>query len=90
METTGKKHTKSLDTLIPDINKLLVNLTYKKKVNVREEQLSKFLINKGQTTVKININENDKSLIFELKNKRNLDRKTLNLIRNREISTLIS
>ena len=45
METTGKKHTKSLDTLIPDINKLLVNLTYKKKVNVSEEQLSKFLNN---------------------------------------------
>ena len=45
METTGKKHTKSLDTLVPDINKLLVNLTYKKKVNVSEEQLSKFLNN---------------------------------------------
>ena len=23
METTGKKHTKTLDTLVPDINKLL-------------------------------------------------------------------
>ena len=46
LETTGKKHTsKSLDTLVPDINKLLVNLTYKKKVPVTEEQLSKFLNN---------------------------------------------
>ena len=47
LETTGKKHTskKSLDTLVPDINKLLVNLTYKKKVPVTEEQISRFLNN---------------------------------------------
>ena len=46
LETTGKKHiSKSLDTLVPDINKLLVNLVYKKKVKVTEEQLSRFLNN---------------------------------------------
>ena len=39
LETTGKKRiSKSLDTLVPDINKLLVNLTYKKKIPVTEEQ----------------------------------------------------
>ena len=54
------------------------------------DEISKFLINKGETTIKININENDSKLSFELKNKRNLDRKALNLLRNKEISTLIS
>ena len=34
--------------------------------------------------------KNDNNLSFELKNKRNLDRKTLNLLRNKEISALIS
>ena len=47
LETTGKKRIskKSLDTLVPDINKLLVNLVYKKKVPVTEEQISRFLNN---------------------------------------------
>ena len=45
METTGKKHTKTLDTLVPDINKLLTNLGDGKKLNVSDEQLNKFLKN---------------------------------------------
>ena len=34
--------------------------------------------------------KDNKNLIFQLENKRNLDRKTLNLIRNKEISATIS
>ena len=32
LETTGKKHTKTLDTLVPDINNLLTNLGDGKKL----------------------------------------------------------
>ena len=45
METTGKKHTKTLDTLVPDINNLLTNLGDGKKLKVSDEQLNKFLSN---------------------------------------------
>ena len=45
METTGKKHIKTLDTLVPDINKLLTNLGDGKKLEVSDEQLNKFVQN---------------------------------------------
>jgi hypothetical protein len=45
VETTGKKHTKTIDTLVPDINKLLSNLGDGKKLEVSDEQLNKFLKN---------------------------------------------
>jgi len=45
LETTGKKHTKTLDTLIPDINKLLTGLAEGKQLKVSEDKLNKFLSN---------------------------------------------
>ena len=52
-------------------------------------ELSKFLVDPGETKIKIKIQENDKSLDFHLQNGRKLDRKTVNLIRNKEISSII-
>jgi len=49
LETIGKKHTKSLDTLIPDIYKLLANVSENKKVKVTDKQLNKFLNNITET-----------------------------------------
>ena len=74
------------DLINRPIKEVIFNLKSLKEL----DEISKFLIKKGETTVKINIDENDSNLSFELKNKRNLDRKTLNLLRNKEISTLIS
>mgnify|MGYP001497170769 FL=1 len=74
------------DLINRPIKEVIFNLKSLKEL----DEISKFLINKGETTVKINIDENDNDLSFELKNKRNLDRKTLNLLRNKEISALIS
>ena len=45
METTGKKHTKTLDTLVDDINKVLTNISSGKAPLVKEEQIDKFLSN---------------------------------------------
>jgi DNA polymerase-3 subunit alpha len=53
-------------------------------------EISKLLIEKGKTAVNINFLIDDKSLKFRLKNNRNLDRKSLNLLRKREISSTIS
>ena len=54
------------------------------------EVISKLLNENGKTTVNINLITDDKSLKFKLKNTRNLDRKSLNLLRKREISSTIS
>ena len=51
MATTGKKPTKTLDTLVPDINKLLINLAKGKKLQVSKEQLEKFLENIKESIV---------------------------------------
>ena len=54
------------------------------------EEITKYLNNPGGTFININIKNNDKILNFKLENKRNLDRKTLNLIRNKQISAIIN
>ena len=55
-------------------------------------ELSKCLNSNGSTLININFDneENDKNFIIRLENKRNLDRKTINLLRNKEISAIIN
>ena len=53
------------------------------------EEVSKMIIKTGNTKVNINIKNKEVGLNFKLENKRNLDRKTLNLLRNKEISAII-
>jgi DNA polymerase-3 subunit alpha len=52
-------------------------------------EISKILNKEGKTVVNINLKIDDRILAFKLKNNRNLDRKSLNLIRKREILTTI-
>ena len=52
--------------------------------------ISKILDKDGKTSININLINDNKTLNFKLKNNRNLDRKSLNLLRKREIlSTII-
>jgi DNA polymerase-3 subunit alpha len=54
------------------------------------ETISRVLVEDGKTEVNFNMNLKDKTLKFKLKKTRNLDRKSLNLLRKREIfSTII-
>ncbi len=68
------------------INEVLFEL----KSNDQLDEISKILKNEGKTTINIEIVNKDKNLKFKLKNSRNLDRKTLNLLRKKEISSTIS
>ena len=52
-------------------------------------EISKFLNDNGDTLINIQVHNKDQNFRFELKNKRNIDRKTLNLLRNKEISAII-
>ena len=50
---------------------------------------SKIITNNGNTVVKIKLRDQDSELDFTLKNKRNVDRKMLNIIRNKDITAVI-
>jgi DNA polymerase-3 subunit alpha len=65
-------------------------ITFKIKSSSQIDEISEILKKDGNTLVNINLQDNKKSLMFQLKNKRDLDRKSINLIRNKEISTIIS
>ena len=55
------------------------------------EELSQKLPNKdGNSEVEIELNNQDKKLIFKLKNKRQTDRKSINLLKNKDISAIIN
>ena len=71
-------------------NSPINEVSFDVKSSEEVSEISKLLIEKGITAVNINFLIDDKSLKFRLKNNRNLDRKSLNLLRKREISSTIS
>ena len=74
------------DLLKKPINEVTFNLKSLKEL----DELSKFVPESGETIIKILISDKTNDFYFQLKNKRNIDRKTLNLLRNKEISSIIS
>ena len=53
------------------------------------DEISKILPENGNTTIVIKISDDKNNYSFKLNNKRNIDRKTINLLRNKEISAII-
>jgi DNA polymerase-3 subunit alpha len=72
------------------LNKPINQVTFQLKSSKEINEISKILVNKGETIVNIKFYDKDHFLNFQLQNKRNIDRKTLNLLRNKEISAIIS
>ena len=72
------------------LNKPIEQVTFSLKSLKELNEISNFLPSNGKTLIKFNISDNTSELKFQLKNKRNIDRKTINLIRNKEISAIIS
>ena len=72
------------------LNKPIQEVTFNLKSQKELDEISKSLPINGNTVIKIQISDQDNELKFELKNKRNIDRKTLNLLRNKEILAFIS
>ncbi len=61
------------------------------KINSEEQikSIEDFLDEKGETTVNISLSSKSKIYDFKLKKTRNIDRKTINLLRNKEIELFI-
>ena len=68
------------------INEVCFEVSSKDQVQV----ISKILKENGKTLVNINLVNDDNILQFKLKNSKNLDRKSLNLIRKQQIQATIS
>jgi len=73
------------DLINKPIDEIIFNLKSLKEL----DEISKFLPKKGDTLIKIKMSDENNNFQFQLKNKRNIDRKTLNLLRNKEISAII-
>ena len=71
-------------------NKPIQEVTFNLKSLKELNEISKILQNKGGTLVKIKLSDDNNLFNFQLENRRNIDRKTVNLLRNKEISSIIS
>ena len=71
------------------INKPIKEITFKIKSEKQLTEIYNYLNEDGDTLININLSYSDNNLKFKLENKRNIDRKTLNLLRNKEISAII-
>ena len=54
------------------------------------DKISDIINKNGDTSVNIKFHDNDKDLIFQLKNKRYVDRKSINILRNNNILAIIN
>jgi DNA polymerase-3 subunit alpha len=79
-----------IGSLMDLFNSPIKEVSFDVKSNENLETISKSLTKDGKTEVHLNIPFDDKTLKFKLKNTRNLDRKSLNLLRKREISSVIN
>jgi DNA polymerase-3 subunit alpha len=70
-------------------NKPISEITFNIKSIKEIDKISDFVKKEGSTEVKINLEDNDNQLIFKLKNKRLIDRKSINNIRKHDITTII-
>ncbi|MDA9178114.1 DNA polymerase III subunit alpha [Candidatus Pelagibacter sp.] len=70
------------ELFIGSIKEITLNINSKDQLN----EIQKFLDEKGKTIVHINYSNNMETHSFKLKNLRNIDRKSINILRNKEIS----
>ena len=82
-----KKITSIKKLLDTPINTVKFNL---KSANNIHELSTKLTNENGNSNVEIELINEDKKLMFKLKNKRQIDRKSLNTIKNKDISTIIN
>ncbi|MDB0046534.1 DNA polymerase III subunit alpha [Candidatus Pelagibacter sp.] len=67
------------------VNEIVFNIQSIKDI----DKISDLVDEEGSTEVTININDENNDISFKLKNKRLIDRKAINILRNNDISTII-
>ena len=74
------------DLINTSIKEITLNLNSKSQL----KDIKDFLNEEGETIVKINIYNNSKNTTFKLKTLRNIDRKSINYLRSKEIGLNIN
>jgi DNA polymerase-3 subunit alpha len=80
---------KKISSLKDLFNKPVSEIELKLNHPEQVKEISNILIKEGSTNVKIIINNLDNDLVFQLKNKRLVDRQSLNILKNQGILTTI-
>ena len=71
-----------IDLFSGSIKEITLNLTSKEQL----KEVQNFLEKKGETLVNINFSDDKEIHKFKLKSLRNINRKSINILRNKEIS----
>ena len=79
-----------IGSLIDLFNSPIKEVSFNVNSDENLDHISKILVEDGKTEVHFNMAIDDKTLKFKLKKTRSLDRKLLNLLRKREISSTIN
>ncbi len=85
-DKTKRINVRKISSLKDLFNSPIKEITLNLSSKLQLKEIQNFLDEKGETLVNINISDNSKITTFKLKTLRNLDRKTINIIRNKEIS----
>jgi len=80
-----QKLTSLKDLFNKPVSEVIFNIKSIKEI----DRISNLIKEDGSTEVKINLKEEINELSFKLKNKRFIDRKSINILRNEDISTII-
>ena len=80
---------KKIASLKDIFNKPISNIDITINHPSKIKEISNHFIKNGDTEVKISIKNKDKNYVFKLKNKRSVDRKSLNLLKKHDISSVI-
>ena len=77
---------KKIASLKDLFNKEILEVEFSLNDTKQINEISNLVDNKGKTEVKIKIKDQNKDLVFKLKNKRLVDRKSINKLKNQDIS----
>ena len=78
---------KKIASLKDLFNKEILEVEFSLNDTQQINEISNLVNNKGKTEVKIKIKDQNKNLVFILKNKRLVDRKSINMLKNQDILT---
>ena len=85
-DKTKRINVRKIASLKDLFNGSIKEITLNIKSRDQLSEIEKFLKEKGETLVHINFSIDNETLYFNLKNPRNIDRKSINILRNKEIS----
>ena len=89
-DKTKRINIKKIASLKDLFNSSIKEITLNLSSKLQLKEIQNLLKEKGETLVKINISENSNSSTFKLKTLRNLDRKTMKSLKDKEISLNIN